>query len=34
MAVWKALLANSELYDQANVQNDTDWLSGQHDQNI
>ena len=36
MAVWKAakyLLTNSELYDQANVQIDTDWLNGQHDEN-
>ena len=37
MAVWKAskyLLANSELYDQANIQIDTDWLNGQHDENF
>ena len=37
MAVWKAakyLLANSELYDQANIQTDTVWLNGQHDENF
>ena len=37
MAVWKAakyLLVNSELYDQANKQIDTDWLNGQHDENV
>ena len=37
MAVWKAakyLLANSELYDQANIQIDTDWLNGQYDENF
>ena len=37
MAVWKAikyLLENSELHDQANIQIDTDWLNGQHDENF
>ena len=37
MALWKAakyVLANSELYVQANVQIDTDWLNGQHDENF
>ena len=37
MPVWKAakyLLANSELYYQANIQIDTDWLNGQHDENF
>ena len=37
MVVWKAakyLLANSELYDQVNIQIYTDWLNGQHDENF
>ena len=30
----KYLLANSEIYDEANIQIDTDWLNGQHDENF
>ena len=37
MTVWKSakyILANRELYDEANIQIDTDWLNGQHDENL
>ena len=27
-------MANSECYDQGNIQIDTDWLNGQHDENF
>ena len=37
MAVWKAakyLLVYNELYNHTNIQIDTDWLNGQHDENF